>query len=741
MRLVSGSRLKKLTTGAFAVAAVLGTFLAARAVTAPPVPSWTVYIAESTNASYLSQHEAGQAHLRGLIAKNPNLSCTRYFYGAYSNTPAPGTFIDAKVVNGQVTYGCVGPTLPDQPYYTDTLVAMGQTCYSNSSDERCHQPYNGSNEKNVGAVKCDGQIRCGDPIDPGTGNEFLSEVDYQAPPGSRLSLVRYYNSSNYAAAGEHFSQRWRHSFEYRLIKQGGAVKLQRPDGSVKTFGGSYGVDADENGVLDEIIDATGIQTGWTYDDLTDQVETYDLLGKLTRIDYRSGGYLTFQYNADLRVVSVTDQYGRSLNFTYAAKTIYSVQTPAGVIYYTVNSTGITGVNYPDQSIRSYVYGETSNDATSNTRGNLTGIVDGKRNRYATIRYDNHGRAYSSELAGGVDKVVVAYSPGAATVTDVGGNTRSFTFNTVQKYQKATAGVLTCASGGCATQQTTAAYDDRGNQTSFVGADGLKTCMSYDLGRNLLVTKAEGLSASASCGSVDGAARVTNIEWHPSLRLPVRVAEPNLITVLTRDDNGHVLSMVQTPTQDGTGAQGFNATPAAIGRATTMTYNAMGNVLSIDGPRAGDIDKTVFEYGDTGYLTRITEPGGYVTSSMGHDASGNLTYAVLPSGATLTQGYDFRGNLLGRWVDGVGADLSYDKAGLLYQAQLESGETFTYAYDAAHRLTSVTDSRGNVVQSTVDLRGNVTQRRVLQAGATTVLQTDRVFDALGRIQQVTGASGL
>lgn len=469
MRFLSGSTLKRLCTAAFTLAAVLGTFLAARAVTAPPVPSWTVFIAKSTSASYLAQDEAAQAHLRGLIAKSPTLGCTRYFYGNYSNTPDLGTYFDAKVDSGQVTYGCVGPTLVDKPYYTDTAIASSLTCYSNSSDERCHQPYNGSNEKNVGAVKCDGQIRCGDPIDPGTGNEFLSEVDYQAPPGSHLSLVRYYNSSNYAAAGEHFTQRWRHSFEYRLVKQAGAVKLQRPDGSVKTFGGSYGVDADENGVLDQIIDASGNQTGWTYDDLTDQVETYDMLGQLKQINYRSGGSLTFQYNSDMRVVSVTNQYGRSLNFTYAAKTIYSVQTPAGVIYYTVNSTGISSINYPDQSLRSYVYGETSNDATSNTRGNLTGIVDGKRNRYATIRYDNHGRAYSSELAGGVEKVVVAYSPGAATVTDVTGNTRSFTFNTVQKFQKATVGVLTCASGGCATQQTAATYDDRGNQTSFIGA--------------------------------------------------------------------------------------------------------------------------------------------------------------------------------------------------------------------------------------------------------------------------------
>jgi len=73
------------------------------------------------------------------------------------------------------------------------------------------------------------------------------------------------------------------------------------------------------------------------------------------------------------------------------------------------------------------------------------------------------------------------------------------------------------------------------------------------------------------------------------------------------------------------------------------------------------------------------------------------------------------------------------------ATLPDGTTLGYSYDAAHRLTGVTDARGNSVTYTLDNAGNKTGEQVKDPSGTLQRNVTRVYDALNRVQQVTGAS--
>ena len=71
--------------------------------------------------------------------------------------------------------------------------------------------------------------------------------------------------------------------------------------------------------------------------------------------------------------------------------------------------------------------------------------------------------------------------------------------------------------------------------------------------------------------------------------------------------------------------------------------------------------------------------------------------------------------------------------------LPDSSSITYTYDPAHRLTNITDSVGNSITYTLDNMGNRISEQVKDPGGTLERQTTRVYDALNRLQQVTGGS--
>jgi len=152
--------------------------------------------------------------------------------------------------------------------------------------------------------------------------------------------------------------------------------------------------------------------------------------------------------------------------------------------------------------------------------------------------------------------------------------------------------------------------------------------------------------------------------------------------------------------------------------------------------------------DIGYtagdLQSITNAAGHVTQFTQYDRAGRVRQMVDPKGIVTGIAYTPRG-----WLSSVtltppgGAARTtsyiYDNAGQLTGATLPDGTTLGYSYDAAHRLTSVTDAKGNTITYTLDAAGNRTGEQVKDSSNTLQRNITRVYDALNRVQQVTGAS--
>ncbi|WP_411885858.1 hypothetical protein [Polaromonas sp. YR568] len=146
----------------------------------------------------------------------------------------------------------------------------------------------------------------------------------------------------------------------------------------------------------------------------------------------------------------------------------------------------------------------------------------------------------------------------------------------------------------------------------------------------------------------------------------------------------------------------------------------------------------------GDLQSITNAAGHVTQFSQYDRAGRLKQMVDPKGVVTDTVYTPRSWTSSVTVTPPGGTArtttyTYDNAGQLTGAALPDGTTLGYSYDTAHRLTGVTDAKGNAVTYTLDAMGNKTGEQVKNPSGNLQRTITRVYDALNRVQQVTGAS--
>jgi YD repeat-containing protein len=181
------------------------------------------------------------------------------------------------------------------------------------------------------------------------------------------------------------------------------------------------------------------------------------------------------------------------------------------------------------------------------------------------------------------------------------------------------------------------------------------------------------------------------------------------------------------------------------RPTTYTYDLNGQPLTMKGPRSDVNDTTTYAYYattttdySTGDLSQVTNPAGQITQYPKYNKSGQVLRSIDPNGVITDYTYDARQRLTSMTVGGLQTAYAYDAAGELTQVTLPDTATIAFTYDGAHRLTKVTDQAGNSVSYTLDNAGNRIQDQVKDPGGVLRRTVTRVFDALGRVQQVTGA---
>jgi len=635
---------------------------------------------------------------------------------------------------------CV-PICPARQFWNDTL----GTCSSTNVDLA----------KSRGPSSCPASRN---PIYPATGNKCQIETDYLSQGPLSVALKRYYNASvgpditafrQPAGFGFFWSGEYSRSLHFSGFEPA-AVSAVRQDGRVYVFrrsGSEYQGDADVIDGLTAITDAPGAITGWRYlVGATEETETYDAQGALVSLSDRAGVTTTFTYDANKYLVQATDAFGKSLSLTYDSQgRVASMTDPASNTYrYAYDSADrLVSVTFPDTRVRTYHYENASVPRL------LTGITDENGQRFVTWSYDAQGRATLSERAGGADRVTVTYGTNTAAVTDAFGQTRTYAFSPVLGINRNTAvSGPACPSCGPASQ----AVDANGNAASRVDWNGNRTNYSYDLARNLETQRVEGLTAA---GGTTPQTRTITTEWHATYRLPTRQAEPLRITTYVYGEptdpspgnRGSLLAKTVQATNDATGAQGFSATPVGTPRTWIYTYNANGQVLTVDGPRTDAADVTTYTYypnddpdlGKRGNAATITNTLGQRTQISVYNAHGQPLTIVDPNGLVTTLTYDQRQRLTSRTVGTETTSYEYDGVGQMTKVTLPDGSFLSYTYDGAHRLTAIQDNLGNRMAYTLDAMGNRTREDVFDPVSALAQTRSRVYSGLNRLDQEIGGT--
>ncbi|MDH4580274.1 RHS repeat protein [Pseudomonas sp. BN415] len=360
----------------------------------------------------------------------------------------------------------------------------------------------------------------GNPIIFSIGNKYQIETDYTHAKNETINFSRSYNSLDGV---------WRHNYSTHLkpskIGSNQYLTLVMADGSEGFF------TVQENLATSDSINLGKLSKEdehWVYTSTENERFVFNEEGKNIKRTSPKGREQTLLYENNK--ITVTDNYGQSLLITEDLDhQPLTFNTSNIQITYNYNTnkrlTSLSRTSSGTTSQRQFHYEDSNNNAL------LTGITDELNVRYATWKYDNQGRAISSEHADSAEKILVSYNPdGSTTITNELGKRTTYRFQVIQGIKRITA-IEGEPSPNCPNSNSTFTYDQRGLLKTKTDNRGLTTTYDYN---------ARGLESSRTEAAGTPQARTIVTDWHPTLFLPVTITEPDRITTYQYDEQGRPL---------------------------------------------------------------------------------------------------------------------------------------------------------------------------------------------------------
>jgi RHS repeat-associated protein len=448
---------------------------------------------------------------------------------------------------------------------------------------------------------------------------------------------------------------------------------------------------------------------------------FSAAGQLLWIDDEKDNRLVLGYEAQERLQTVTDiSSSRVFTFNYTAggllESISGPVTdgvPSGVWMtygYDANQ-NLISVTYADGSGFDYTYSD------PNDVHNLTEKRDKAGHLINTWAFDAQDRAVSNFSVQGRGVVSVQYtSETQVNVTDVYGTIRSYTIGEINGRMRVTAMQGPAGAPYIDSNVIRWVYDSQMNLIEAETIDG--TIYQYqnydDRGNPGTIQFAYGTSEE----------RVITYTYHPDMNVPLTRTEVcvlgsgNKETIFDYDDDGDAIPN-ESPTHllFRVIEKGFTKN---ISRAivpyeyiTIFTYNGKGQILSIDGPLPGNEDTTSFVYNAaTGDLLSITRPLIGSTGFSNYNAAGQVGQVTDVNGQSKSFTYDGRGRLtvITHQADGSASSIIYNTAGLPDARTDEDGIISSFEYDPVYgRLARRIDHEGNYIAYNYDAQGNMIEK--------------------------------
>ena len=636
------------------------------------------------------------------------------------------------------------PTLPSSPLPTENV----QHC-PEGPDTDCF----GNPQPDVGSLSNLSQpsSQAGNPISVTTGNKYQLESDYQSP-SSRLQFNRHYNS-HLSDHNVGLGYGWRSSYHTRIVKlTTGGYTVTQSNGAELQFT-EKSIDTNNNVVFRAVNPAYGFirlennHTLWTLND--DRVMTFSG-SYLVRIDYPGHQYLTLRYKNGL-LAAVTDQAQRTLQLEYTpvgnglaqySEKEYTEKPgflqrlvlPDGntIEYDYSDALNLARVRYADKTQKLFHY----EDEQHTTK--LTGITDRIGHRFATWRYDEHGRAVSSERADGVEQISLDYhitsdipAAGYTVLTNSEGNESRYYW---QSHGQSIQRLLMQTDGpgchDCPAANMLYTYTDNEQLASATHKSGRQIRFIYDeQGRkthHFLALPGKTEQLIKRWYYVGDTIKPSSVEQPSinadSLRQTVyEYNEDQLPVVIT--DRGY--------RPDNSAAGTF--TP--IERTIKLGYQS-GRLSSIDGPRIDVEDISRFFYDELGRLKKMHLPSGVGIEVHGYDANGRATQIRIGQQQPVRLEYGLHGKVTKIVKQGQMVRYLYDAKGNLTGLVGPNGRSTTMRYDKANRLTQVSNRVGQVSRFVYDSESRTVKKSMLGLNGELVRSIGFVFDAAGRLQSST-----
>jgi RHS repeat-associated protein len=450
--------------------------------------------------------------------------------------------------------------------------------------------------------------------------------------------------------------------------------------------------------------------------------TFDTNGQLVWMQNKRADMLWFHSDAQRRLDKVGDwSAGRALTFTYGANNkIAEIRDPANRVfrYAYDGANNLTGYTDALGSTTTYTY-DGQHRLLTVTLPN--GVL------WLSNTYDDKNRVVSQTYAGGTKTISYGGTEDtpAARVTDRNGHITDYTLNakglpTQIEWQE------TPSPGGDVgpvMSRIRRTYDADNNRTSETDPLGRITRYEYDGMGNLLKV----IPPTDEPGNPDKF--VTRYTYEPNFNQVSSVTDAKgRTTRFEYDTYGRLTRTI--PASDDAGQPNKFATtyryPSWGSRDMTNAVDAIGNV-------------TTYEYDQFGYVNRIRYPavGDQVAErTMQYDSIGNLLQSTDPNGNTTTYSYDLAKRVTSI-TDSLGnvTRFAYDSTGNRTNVVNAAGNVTSYGYDDYGKLISVTDPLGNTTTYTYDNEGNRLTTTDPEGNVTA-----NAYDAAGRLISATDAMG-
>jgi len=567
------------------------------------------------------------------------------------------------------------------------------------------------------------------PIRPLTGEKVLAQTDIDIP---LIRFSRFYHSGLQTLATNRISLGWQHSYSQYLIldtnnapayaarENGNLVPLRSVSSTLFVAAGG------------ESLKIEKIAGSYELTLPSNRKEIYNTSGKrLLSVVRPDGHVITLTYDSNSRISQIAADTGESINLSYTQNNQLSSATDhtGRQWLYTYDGPGnLEFVLYPDNTQVQYYYED------SRYPNFVTGVTDRRSVRYSTFAYDLNGRAATSYLGTGIERVDINYGADGiqSSTNSLGVQTQ---FSGISQLRNT---LVTNVSGPgcstCGTSNTSYIYDVSTNDLLNRTENGITTLYdNYDNnGQYGYKIEAQGTPEQRRADYTYDSRlynKITSIT-EPS----VFASNPSAQCVVGTDCKITTYNYDSFGNRTSETVSGFATTGTPVTRTTSWQYGGDGTaecnnaplrqLCRIDGPRTDVSDITTYRYhpndttvpvGTRARLREVQDANGVlIRSNIQYTATGKVLSEQRPNGLshsytyypgndrlqTLTEAGN-TGTRITRWTYLATGEV----ASITTADGTPATTTLTFSYDDARRLIRITDGLGNHIDYTLDTEGN------------------------------------